>query len=656
MSKKFLSPVNLTNGNTLPTSGTAGDLFFKSDELKIYVHDGTDWVIAQGSGGTNFTWQGAWDSMSTYANGDAVSLNGSSYIYISTTNGNSNPETTPADWGILAEQGSPGLVWRGTWNNMTSYVVGDVVYYEGSSYVSTGSGGGTPSSLMGWALVASKGTDGSAGINWLGEYDPMASYLPLDAVSYLGSSYVYKGIAFGNSTPEEGSADWDVLAGGSTGGGGASVTVSDTAPATPSAGNLWYNSSNGVSFIYYDSFWVELSPSIQGPTGPTGPTGPAGPTGIQVASTAPTNTSVLWADTSATGSYVVPASGAKGQVLTKITDTSYDTGWATPNGSGNAIINGALEINQRNFTTASSGEFFIADRFRVISNGTTGFSGTLSAVTAATGLPQSVKNVAELTGTISDTVNGFIVLSHRIEDVRTFANQQVTLSFYAKGSTAGSIGVRVQQVFGTGGSAVVTELQQVQAITTGYSRYSITFTMDSIAGKTIASDSQIYIAFDKNLGTGIIGGGYAPNYTGTLSITGVQLEAGNIATTFRRNSPSIQAELAACQRYYYRSTAIGAYSSFGLGVASSTTNAYCYTELPVEMRTIPSSLEYSGVGNFDGDNVKSVSAVTLYPAGCTKKVGAFTMTMSQVTAQYRVANCVANFNNTSAFFAFSAEL
>lgn len=51
MSKKFLSLVNLTNGATLPSSGSAGDLFFKSDELKIYVHDGTTWVIAQGSGG-----------------------------------------------------------------------------------------------------------------------------------------------------------------------------------------------------------------------------------------------------------------------------------------------------------------------------------------------------------------------------------------------------------------------------------------------------------------------------------------------------------------------------------------------------------------------------------------------------------------------------
>jgi microcystin-dependent protein len=36
------------------------------------------------------------------------------------------------------------------------------------------------------------------------------------------------------------------------------VTVSDTPPASPSSNDLWYNSSNGKTYIYYDSFWVEV--------------------------------------------------------------------------------------------------------------------------------------------------------------------------------------------------------------------------------------------------------------------------------------------------------------------------------------------------------------------------------------------------------------
>lgn len=39
------------------------------------------------------------------------------------------------------------------------------------------------------------------------------------------------------------------------------ITVSDTAPASPSANDLWYNSTNGRTYIRYDSFWVEIGNS-----------------------------------------------------------------------------------------------------------------------------------------------------------------------------------------------------------------------------------------------------------------------------------------------------------------------------------------------------------------------------------------------------------
>jgi hypothetical protein len=45
------------------------------------------------------------------------------------------------------------------------------------------------------------------------------------------------------------------------GGGGASLTVSDTAPTSPSEGDLWFNSSNARTYVYYDSSWVEVGGS-----------------------------------------------------------------------------------------------------------------------------------------------------------------------------------------------------------------------------------------------------------------------------------------------------------------------------------------------------------------------------------------------------------
>jgi len=56
-------------------------------------------------------------------------------------------------------------------------------------------------------------------------------------------------------------------------GGGASVTTSDTAPNSPSDGDLWYDSVGGRTYVYYadgsSSQWVDASPQVGG--GGSGP-------------------------------------------------------------------------------------------------------------------------------------------------------------------------------------------------------------------------------------------------------------------------------------------------------------------------------------------------------------------------------------------------
>jgi hypothetical protein len=49
LSRKFLTPVNLPHGSTLPAVGSTGDLFFKTTDKKVYTYDGTSWVAASGS-------------------------------------------------------------------------------------------------------------------------------------------------------------------------------------------------------------------------------------------------------------------------------------------------------------------------------------------------------------------------------------------------------------------------------------------------------------------------------------------------------------------------------------------------------------------------------------------------------------------------------
>jgi hypothetical protein len=65
-------------------------------------------------------------------------------------------------------------------------------------------------------------------------------------------------------------ADPSTATGLAWGAAGGSISVSTTAPADPEEGDLWFNSANATTYIYYDSFWVELSEAKTGTDGVDG--------------------------------------------------------------------------------------------------------------------------------------------------------------------------------------------------------------------------------------------------------------------------------------------------------------------------------------------------------------------------------------------------
>lgn len=51
MSKRFLTPPTIPSGTSNPTAGNSvGDLFFRSDEDKLYVFTSTGWAVSSGGG------------------------------------------------------------------------------------------------------------------------------------------------------------------------------------------------------------------------------------------------------------------------------------------------------------------------------------------------------------------------------------------------------------------------------------------------------------------------------------------------------------------------------------------------------------------------------------------------------------------------------
>jgi hypothetical protein len=280
--------------------------------------------------------------------------------------------------------------------------------------------------------------------------------------------------------------------------------------------------------------------------------------------------------------------GTTGQVLAKASNTDMDFTWSAgasvPTSLGfaagkNAIINGDFRIWQRGTTvTPASGTFgYGADRWRTYS-----FAATSSTLSQQSFTPGTAP-VAGYEGTFFArfaSTNTATYASQPIEDVRTFAGQTVTVSFWAKSASAQTLStVKLAQEFGSGGSSAVNNNGTPPAITTSWARYSVTITVASISGKTIGTGNYLDL---------VISGAINNN----LDLWGVQVEAGSTATAFQTATGTLQGELAACQRYYYRNT--GDSSTFmASGLASSTTAGAFFYKFAQTMRVIPTAMDFS---------------------------------------------------------------
>lgn len=198
----------------------------------------------------------------------------------------------------------------------------------------------------------------------------------------------------------------------------------------------------------------------------------------------------------------------------------------------NKIINGNFLIAQRGASAA-------------VTAGSTGYTLDQWALTAAAQGSESLQSIASSELPFSSTLGrwtkganstgGTSTLRQIIEDVTTLNNQTVTLSFMARASAALTLGLSLQQYFGSGGSASVTPLSTSLNLTTSFQRFSFTFQMPSTAGKTIAAIGYLALAL-----TG-------PAAAFTVDLGEVQLEAGEVATDFDQRHRT--QELSLCQRY-----------------------------------------------------------------------------------------------------------
>jgi hypothetical protein len=358
------------------------------------------------------------------------------------------------------------------------------------------------------------------------------------------------------------------------------------------------------------------------------------------------------------------AVGSNGDTL--VADSAATTGlrWQGNYAAGkNKIINGDMNIWQRG-TSFTSGSGYTADRFNYLGGVTTPTVTRGSITTGTSGLPESIRYCAELTGGTAGTT-GYYYFSQYIENVDTFANQTITISFYAKGSVAGTAALRAAQDFGSGGSSAVfltniatSTVGATFTVSTSWQRFSATFTVPSISGKTIGTNNLLNIGFVRNLGSTFTATNFGipslVDYSGTLSITGVQVEAGSVATAFQTATGTLQGELAACQRYY-QVLVDGLNKRMGTASQFTTTDMRWVHIFPVTMRTAPTLSATSGASyyyferNGGTDNFDSLTMADATTQTCLL----YNNTEISGTAG-QAGNAVTN--SASAKVAFSAEL
>jgi hypothetical protein len=292
------------------------------------------------------------------------------------------------------------------------------------------------------------------------------------------------------------------------------------------------------------------------------------------------------------------AAGNNGESLYADSTTSTGLRWQPDYNAGkNKILNSDFSIWQRGTALTYSGPtIYSADRWMCSGFG----SGQAFTITRSTSsAPTGFRYYARISPTTSNVTNLFFTQSLETANVIPLQGQNVILSLYYRTPVNFTAQWSAEVVHSTGTDANLTYPTAATflgggALTNSASWQRLTINCGVLPTNATSLTVQLY-TFNN-----VVNGAQ-------LDITGVQLEAGSVATQFTTNTGNPQAELAACQRYYQKSyntdIAPGTASSLpgivvSAPISSTVANGFSFGHVPlkVEMRAAPSVVIYSFAG------------------------------------------------------------
>jgi hypothetical protein len=351
----------------------------------------------------------------------------------------------------------------------------------------------------------------------------------------------------------------------------------------------------------------------------------------------------------------------------------------------NVIINGAMQIAQRGTSTASitTGNYYTADRWQTVNTtlGTWTQSVEADAPTGS-GFRKSVKmlcTTADASPAAADRLNFQQGLEG--QNVQQFLKgtasaKQFALSFWVKGNVTGTYAIQVRDNDNTrmvGGQYTIN-------VSGTWEKKTIIFPADTTGAFDDDNSSSLTIIYWLGAGSDRTSGTLMTSWGATVTaneavgqtnlaaatsnywqVTGVQLEAGAVATPFEFED--IGTTLRKCQRYYWRANAAlggGVYYMFGIGQGDTTTNCESFVVLPVQMRVAPTSVETTATASnyaiYGGSVVIACTSVPLLgTSNSTPVTQGISFRATGALTVGRAYQVIANANNT-AYLGFSAEL
>jgi hypothetical protein len=323
----------------------------------------------------------------------------------------------------------------------------------------------------------------------------------------------------------------------------------------------------------------------------------------------------------------------------------------------NAFINGNFGVWQRGTSVsvaASATATYTSDRFALTTQANQASTVSRQSTNDTTNLP-TIQYCARVQRNSGQIGTGSMIFGQSLETSNSirYVGQSVILSFYARkgadySATSSGLSANIYTGTGTDQSRVAASYTgDAQALTTSVT-LTTTWQRFTVSGTIGATATELAVIFISSM-------------TGTAStndyyeVTGVQLELGTTASTFQTATGTIQGELAACQRYYFRTSSAQANSRHGTGAFASSTTAYVPVVHPVTMRVAPTSVDFSTLFLYDYNTDITVTNATQLANGQSGLMSTLTITVASGGTQYRPVQ-LTNGNNTGGYVGFSAEL